>query len=73
MREDVTNFSIMIENMVNSMGLSYMDAVIEHCERNNIEIEVGARLLSSSLISKIHHEAASLNFLPKTETSKLPL
>ena len=73
MKEDVTKFSILIEEMVKNTGLTYMEAVIEHCERSNIEIEIGARLLSSSLKSKIQHEAASLNFLPKTETSKLPL
>ncbi len=73
MREDVSKFSILIEEMVKKTGLSYMEAVIEHCERNNIEIDVGARLLSPALKSKIQNEASSLNFLPKTETSKLPL
>lgn len=73
MREDAANFSILIEELVKKTGLTYMEAVIEHCERNNIEIDVGARLLSPALKSKIFNEAASLNFLPKTETSKLPL
>lgn len=72
MKEDAANFSMLIEEIVKRTGLSYMEAVIEHCEQNKIEIDVGARLLSPSLKAKIFNEAASLNFLAKTETSKLP-
>jgi Phage late-transcription coactivator len=73
MREDVAKFSILIEEIVKKTGLTYMEAVIEHCEQSGIEIDVGARLLSPALKSKIFTEASALNFLPKTETSKLPL
>jgi hypothetical protein len=73
MRNDIVKFSYNIEAMVQSMGISYMEAVLEYCEKFNIEIEVAAKLLSPALKSKIEHEAKSMNSLPKTDVKKLPL
>jgi hypothetical protein len=51
--------------------IPYMDAVVWYCERENIEVEVAAKLISAVLKSKIEAEAQDLNFLPKT--AKLPI
>jgi len=73
MREDVAKFSVTIEKLVANTGLSYIDAIVEHCEKNNLEFEVAAKLLSPALKMKIQNEAASLHLYPKSETVKLPL
>jgi 23S rRNA C2498 (ribose-2'-O)-methylase RlmM len=50
-----------------------MDAIILYCERTGFELEIAAKLISGALKSKIKMEAEELNFLPKSNTAKLPL
>ena len=66
-----TKFSTLIEEMVLSHKLSYMDACLEYCSKNNIEPESLGRLVNKSLKQKIQVEAENLNFLKKSST--LPL
>lgn len=72
-REDISNFSCKIEEIATEKSISYMDAVLWYCEETGFEIEVAAKLISTSLKSKIKMEAEDLHFLPKSETVKLPL
>jgi hypothetical protein len=72
-RDQMLNFSLDIEEIVYMKDISYMDAIIEYCEQNEVEIEVAASLISNNLKSKIQLEAEDLNFLPKSNTTKLPL
>lgn len=46
----------------------YMEAVIEYCEKNNLDVETAAALLKTStkIKSKIQKEAEGVNLLPKT-------
>lgn len=64
------NVSENIEKIVSKNNISYIDAVILYCEKNNIEIESLAKLIKSNTIlkAKIQTEAESLNFLPKSNT-----
>lgn len=72
-REEITTFSFKIEEIVEEKDVSYMDAILLYCEQTGFEIEVAAKLISSSLKSKIKIEAENLHFLPKSNTSKLPI
>lgn len=72
-REEIVNFSIMIEKIAKEKHVSYMDAVILYCEETGFEVEVAAKLISNALKSKIKMEAEELNFLPKSNTTKLPI
>lgn len=72
-REDVTNFSIQIEEMVEKKKIPYMEAVLLYCEQHSLEVEVAAKLISSTIKAKLQIEAEDLHFLPKSNTSKLPL
>lgn len=72
-REEIIKFSHEIERIRKDKGLSHMDAIIFYCENTGIEIEIAAKLVSSVLKSKIKTEAEDLNFLPKSNTTKLPL
>ena len=72
-KEEATNFSVHIEKLAKDKHISYMDAIILYCEETGFEIEVAAKLISSTLKSKIKMEAEELHFLPKSETAKLPI
>ena len=70
-KTEITEFSLLIENISYEENLSYMDSIIHHCELTGMEIEVASTLLTSVLKAKIREEAESVNLLKKT--SKLPV
>ena len=71
-KEEITTFSISIEKIVYEKNVPYMDAILMHCEKTGLEIELVAKLISSALKTKLKIEAEDLNFLPKSNTAKLP-
>ena len=72
-KNDILTFSLTIESMVHDSDITYMDAIIEYCETHGLEIEIAAKLVSGPLKSKLQVEAEDLNFLPKSNTHKLPI
>jgi len=62
-----------IESIVLSTKLNYIDAIVQYCEKNEIELEKVNKLVSRPLKEKIRAEATELNFLKKTTRGKLPL
>lgn len=64
-------FSEIIERTVIDKRISYLDAVIWYCEKNELEIDVAAKLLNTTIKSKLEVEAQDLNFLAKG--ARLPL
>lgn len=71
-KEEILNFSILIESIVRKKRISCMDAIIDHCSASGMEIEVAAKLISPAIKSRIKMEAEQLNFLPKSNTIPLP-
>jgi hypothetical protein len=72
-KDEITEFSLKIEELVWEKDVSYMDAIILYCEQTGFELELAAKLISGVLKSKIKLEAEELHFLPKSNTAKLPL
>lgn len=72
-KEEITEFSLKIEEIVWMKDISYMEAIVEYCEETGFEIELAAKLISGVLKSKIKIEAEDLHYLPKSNTAKLPL
>jgi hypothetical protein len=70
-RDEVKQFSLLIENLAKEEKLGFMDAICHHCKETGLEIEVAATLISAALKAKIKEEAQEFNMLKKT--SKLPL
>jgi len=70
-RDEMKQFSILIEQMATEKHLGLMDAICHHCKETGLEIEVAATLISSALKARIKEEAQDLNLLKKT--SKLPI
>jgi hypothetical protein len=64
-------FSSIIEETVQEKRLSYMDAIVWWCEKNEMEVETAAKLINSIIKEKIKVEAQELNYLEKS--AKLPL
>lgn len=58
-------FSKLVEDTVRSFRMSYMDAVVHTCEKNNLEIEDCKKYISNVIKNKIEAEAMRLNFLPR--------
>lgn len=65
-------FSQMVENMVASTTLSYIESVVELCEAENIDPEDIKKYLSDSIKEHIEAEARGLNYLPKMNTLDMP-
>ena len=61
-----SRFSKMIEEAVLEKKMSYMDAILDICEKNKIEPEDVRKFVSPIIKDKLEAEAMSLNLLPKT-------
>ena len=70
-REEQKNFSELIETLVTEKKMTYIDAIVHHCERTGFEVELAATLISTRLKSRIRDEASAVNLIKKS--SKLPL
>ena len=70
-RDEIKDFSVLIEKLATDNHLGLMDAICHHCKETGLEIEVAASMISSALKAKIREEAQDLNLLKKS--SKLPI
>jgi hypothetical protein len=70
-RDEIKEFSMLIENMAVDKRLGLMDAICHHCKETGLEVEVAATLISSALKARIKEEAQELNLIKKS--SKLPI
>ena len=62
-----------IEALVLETKMNYIDAIIEYCSQNEIELETLNKLVSKPLKEKIKCDAIELNYLKKTSRGKLPI
>jgi len=58
----------MVERMVQSSSLNYMDSIVHICETKGMEIEDVKKYLTSSIIDCLESEAMSMNFINKGNT-----
>ena len=54
-------------------GMSYVDAIVFFCEKNNLDVESVPKLITKPLKEKLKGEAMELNLLKRTSHAKLPL
>ena len=66
-------FVIIIEKLKREKKISYIDAIVSYCEKNNIETDTVGKLISKPLKEKLKYEAQQLNFMKKTSRAKLML
>ena len=65
-------FALLIEDIVKTKRISYIDAVVLYCEKNNIDPSTTKSMINKNLKEKIAYEAQGLNML-KEKTAKLPI
>lgn len=65
-------FAEEIERIVVSSDLNYIDAIVEYCTQNNVEVESISKLMSKPLKEKLRYDATELNYLSRTSRAKLP-
>ena len=70
-KNEISEFSEMIEILAIENRLTRMDAIVQHCDLTGMEIEVASTLISSALKSRIREEAQNLNLMKRS--SKLPI
>lgn len=70
-RDEIKQFSMLIEKLAVEQKLGLMDTICHHCKETGLEVEVAATLISSALKAKIKEEAQNLNLIKKS--SKLPI
>lgn len=58
-------FSLIIESNAKAFGISYMEAVLEYCDQNDMDIEAAAKLINKSLKQKIELECDEMNLLKR--------
>tara|TARA_R110000796_G_scaffold158344_1_gene275050 strand:- start:176 stop:421 length:246 start_codon:yes stop_codon:yes gene_type:complete len=64
-------FSLEIENIAKEKRISHMDAVLDYCQKNNIEPDIVGRLVTKGLKEKIEANARDLNYLERQ--AQLPI
>ena len=64
-------FTQKVETLVKNYNLTYIDAIIQFCEENSLEIESVPKLITKPLKEKLKCEATQLNFLKKTSRALL--
>jgi predicted aldo/keto reductase-like oxidoreductase len=52
-----------IEYLVRDTGMNYIDAIVDYCAINSIEIETIGKIMSKPLKEKLKHDADVLNYL----------
>jgi len=70
-KDEIRNFSLMIDELAVKLKCTRMDAILHHCKETGLEVEVASTLISTALKSRIKEEAQELNLIKKT--SRLPL
>jgi hypothetical protein len=70
---DANKFYKEIDSLVKKHRLSYLDAVVFFCEKNEIEMETAASMISGNyrIKSSLQMEGEELHFLPRS--AKLPI
>ena len=63
-----SKFTKLVEETVGDLKLSYMDAILYLCEKNQIEPKDMKKFVSPIIKDKLEAEAMALNFLPKQNT-----
>ena len=56
-------FSLKIESIVKEKRTSYMDAIIDVCDKNEIDLRDSKKLISKEIVQHVEFEARELNLL----------
>jgi uncharacterized protein YdhG (YjbR/CyaY superfamily) len=63
-----SKFTKLVEQTVTELKISYMEAILHLCDKNDLEPEDMKKFVSPIIKDKLEAEAMQLNFLPKQNT-----
>ena len=63
-----SKFTKLVEKTVTDLKITYMDAILYLCDKNDLEPEDMKKFVSPIIKDKLQAEAMQLNFLPKQNT-----
>jgi cell division ATPase FtsA len=63
-----SKFTKLIEATVGELKIPYMEAILDVCEKNDIDPEDVKKFISPIIRDKIEAEAMALNYLPRQNT-----
>tara|TARA_B100000085_G_scaffold249719_1_gene245570 strand:- start:300 stop:515 length:216 start_codon:yes stop_codon:yes gene_type:complete len=66
-------FSLKIESIVKDKRITYMDAVIDYCNNNDIDLGTINPMINKSLKEKIKSEAINLKMIKEKKGGTLPV
>ena len=66
-------FSLIIEGIVKEKRITYMDAIVDYCESNDIDLSTVKSIINKSLREKIKIEAVDLKMLKEKKGGVLPI
>ncbi|NCA91546.1 MAG: hypothetical protein EOM92_22360 [Gammaproteobacteria bacterium] len=69
-KEEKNKFSYDIDCLAANTGLSFLDAILDYCEKTGLEIEMAASLVNENLKEKIEFQAMENNLM-KTKVKTL--
>jgi hypothetical protein len=62
-----SKFSKIITDLVEEKDITYMDAIMDYCHKNQLEIESAAKLINQKIKKQLKEEAITLNFMKDEE------
>ena len=62
-------FALEIETRVRKQQMDYLEAIVDYCDSNGIEVDDISKLVVGSLKEKLEAEAQRVNLLPKSTAS----
>lgn len=65
MFKNANEFSIHVENLARESGNTYIDTILEYCEKNEIDPKEISAMINQNLKEKLEMEYEELNYLPK--------
>ena len=71
-KDEMMKFAKEIDKLVAETSYNYIEAIVEHCKRTGLEIEVASTLINSNLKARIENDAMEHNML-KNKSPRLPI
>lgn len=65
-------FCSMVETRVSTLGMGYIEAITDVCEKSGLEFESVSKLMTPTMRKLLQSEAIKLNMLKRTG-SRLPI
>jgi hypothetical protein len=71
-KDEMMKFAKDIDKLVAETSYNYIEAIVEHCKRTGLEIEVASTLVNANLKARIESDAMENNML-KNKSPRLPI